>query len=1125
MKTLFTSITLALTAAISHPATPATPPTPETEVPRAMMEQVYDAARTPYKYGLVVAPADNLHKTDCPTVFRHDGRWYMTYLLYSDKGGAEKNGYQTCLAVSDDLLHWEDLGILLPFTDEGWDSSQRAGYMALLDNEWGGSYALSKYRGKYWMSGFGGPNEGYEKMPLSIGVAWTGKAPDRWIRDGRSSWRASAEPVLSSSDSSAQWWDDIVQYKTNVFEDPQRSFGSRFLMFYNAAGVNPDNGLKAERIGLALSDDMMHWRRYDGNPIFAHEQQGIITGDAHIQRMGNLWVMFYFGAFRQDRPYKAFNTFAASYDLLHWTDWDGEDLIYPSEDYDEMFAHKSCLIVHEGVVYHFYCAVNNDNQRGIAVATSRDMGSSELHFPARPGWIGATADIRDSLSRKSILLRKELVLKDVESATIQISGLGFYELYVNGEKVNKHMLDPFWSQYDKTVYYTQLDLTRYIGDGANVLGVILGNGFYNVQGGRYVKFRGSYGPPTLWAKFRVKYKDGSTAVFTTDESWKWSLSPVTFNCIYGGEDYDARLEQDAWDRAGFDDSGWLPAVAQRAPAGELVRQTAPSDAVIDEFFPVKTEATDRGLVLDLAQNHSGIPVISVSGRPGQVIRIWPAERLDAGGFPDQRSTGSPHYYQYTLKGGGTESWQPRFSYYGYRWLLIEGAVTEDMPNPQGLPVLHSVKSLFLSNAMEETGSFSCSNEIFNGAHRLIRNAVRSNAHAVFTDCPHREKLGWLDQLQFNGPGLFYGYDLRRFAPKVMRDMADAQHPDGMVPTTAPEYTSFTGQWECFSNSPEWGSAFIVWPLLYHRFYGDDTLLKEYYPRMMAYLDYLGSRAEDGILDFGLGDWYDYSGVQSGFAQNTPVNVVASAQYYLDILAMKEASLILGETACADSLDALAAVTKEQYNAAFLHTDEDGRAWYGSGSQASNALALHLGLAPEKYHDAVLESLLADIAAHGCRLTTGEITSRALYSVLDREGLNEVVFALHNHYDAPGYGRQLSLGATTLTEQWDPAFGNSLNHFMLGHLDEWFYYALAGIRHDGNGVVTVRPQVVGDISWVKASTLIPRGILKVDWKLSEDGVFTLGVDVPEGARIRVILPDGSDRGLCKDGNNEFEIRLK
>jgi len=194
--------------------------------------------------------------------------------------------------------------------------------------------------------------------------------------------------------------------------------------------------------------------------------------------------------------------------------------------------------------------------------------------------------------------------------------------------------------------------------------------------------------------------------------------------------------------------------------------------------------------------------------------------------------------------------------------------------------------------MPETGSFSCSNEIFNGAHRLIRNAIRSNAHAVFTDCPHREKLGWLDQVQFNGPGLFYGYDLREFARKVMQDMADAQHPDGMVPTTAPEFTTFTGQWECFSISPEWGSAFIVWPLIYNRFYDDDSLVREYYDQMHAYLDWLGTQAVDGVLDFGLGDWYDYAGGASGFAQNTPIDVVASAQYYLDILAMKEASLLL-----------------------------------------------------------------------------------------------------------------------------------------------------------------------------------------------------------------------------------------
>ncbi|MBQ9399919.1 MAG: family 78 glycoside hydrolase catalytic domain [Bacteroidales bacterium] len=1092
-------------------------------VPREVMEEVYSRARTPYKYGLVVAPEDNFHKTDCPTVFRYGGRWYMTYLLYSDQGNPEKNGYQTCLAVSDDLLHWEKLGILLPFMEKGWDSSQRAGYMALLDYNWGGSYELSKYKGQYWMSGFGGHNEGYEKMPLSIGIASTRKSPDRWISGGRSSWKGSRAPALSSSDPDVQWWDSLVQYKTNVFEDPDRRFGSRFLMFYNAGGINPANGLKAERIGLALSDDMRHWRRYGDNPVFAHEQQGIITGDAHIQKMGDLWVMFYFGAFRKDRPYQAFNTFAASYDLLHWTDWDGQDLIYPTEDYDAMFAHKSCIIVHEGVVYHFYCAVDDDSQRGIAVATSRDMGRSEVHFPAGTGWIGATttASREDSLSRRSIMLRHELSLhSDIESATVQISGLGFYELYVNGAKVNTHMLDPYWSEYDKTVYYNTFDLKPFLREGRNAFGVMLGNGFWNVQGGRYTKYKGTYGPPTLWAKLKVRYKDGGSATFTTGGDWKWSPSPVTFNCIYGGEDYDARLEQPGWAEPGFDDSAWLPVVKQTPPKGTLREQKSPSDTVIAVYSPAKAGMTAKGLVLDMQQNLSGIPSIRVSGKAGQTLRIYPAEKLDAEGIPDQKPTGSPHYYQYTLKGEGTEEWTPRFSYYGFRWLRIEGAVMEGMANPDGLPVLHSVQSLFTSNAMAETGSFSCSNEIFNGAHRLIRNAIRSNAHAVFTDCPHREKLGWLDQVQFNGPGLFYGYDLHDFARKVMQDMADAQHPDGMVPTTAPEYTTFTGQWEAFSISPEWGSAFIVWPLIYNRFYDDDSLVREYYDRMHAYLDWLGSKAVDGILDFGLGDWYDYAGGASGFAQNTPVNVVASAQYYLDILAMKEASLLTGRSDEAARLDSLAALTRRQYNDAFFHS-EGGRAWYGNGSQACNAVALHLGLVPEGWHDAVLESLLEDIRAHGNRLTTGEITSRALYEVLYREGLDDVMFAIHNHYDAPGYGRQLAVGATTLTEQWDPVQGNSQNHFMLGHLEEWLYYALAGIHHEAHGAVTVAPRVIGDVSWVKASTLVKGGLLEVSWKLSPDGNFVLEVNVPDGAEVRVTMPDGSARGLCHSGLNRFE----
>lgn len=351
----------------------ARPDKSETAVSSEVMRAVYEEVKTPYKYGMVLAPADNHHKMDCPTVFRAQGKWYMSYLVYDGKTGKDGRGYETWLAESEDLLHWTTLGRLLPFSGQGWDANQRAGYMALEDMEWGGSYRLGKYDGKYWMSYFGGAKTGYEGTPLSIGMACTEGKPTE-----AHPWQCFDQPALAPSDADAQWFETITQYKSTVFRDKKEN---RFVMFYNAAGINPDNQVKAERIGMAYSTDMMHWERYPGNPVFGHEN-GMITGDAHIQKMGDLYVMFFFGAFWKNRPYDAFNTFACSYDLTHWTEWDGEDLIYPTEDYENWFAHKSYLIKYKGVVYHFYCAVNHDEQRGIAVATSKDMGHSDLHFPA-----------------------------------------------------------------------------------------------------------------------------------------------------------------------------------------------------------------------------------------------------------------------------------------------------------------------------------------------------------------------------------------------------------------------------------------------------------------------------------------------------------------------------------------------------------------------------------------------------------------------------------------------------------------------------------------------------------------------------------------------------------------------
>lgn len=349
-------------------------------VTQQRMAQVYKEARTPYKYGLVMAPQDNNHKIDCPTVFREGDKWYMTYVVYNGRSGQDGRGYETWLAQSDNLLEWTTLGRILAYADNGWDMNQRGGFPALIDMDWDGSYAINRFNDRCWMTYIGGAGTGYEAVnaPLSIGLAWT-KTPDK-----AALWHTLSKPILSFDDRDAQWWETLTQYKSTIYEDPSKMLGARFMMFYNAGGVNPETNFKGERIGIALSDDMTSWRRYDGNPVFSHEAQGTITGDAQIVKMGDLYVMFYFSAFNPSRSYKAFNTFACSYDLVHWDDWEGDDLIYPTKEFDEMFAHKSYLVKHDGVVYHFYCAVNNAEQRGIAVATSKPMGRSAVRFPVRP---------------------------------------------------------------------------------------------------------------------------------------------------------------------------------------------------------------------------------------------------------------------------------------------------------------------------------------------------------------------------------------------------------------------------------------------------------------------------------------------------------------------------------------------------------------------------------------------------------------------------------------------------------------------------------------------------------------------------------------------------------------------
>jgi predicted GH43/DUF377 family glycosyl hydrolase len=342
----------------------------QVSVSKALMDSVYEAVSTPYKYGLVMVPDSNHLKFDCPSVFRKGRSWYMTYIVFDGRG------YETWIAKSKDLLQWKTLGRILSFSDTtDWDNNQKAGYATLQDPRWGGSYALEKYQRRYWMSYIGGSDRGYESGKLAIGMAYTKKNPVR-----PHAWELVKKPVLTPSDPDVRWWENNKLYKSTVVRDPEKRMGYPFVMYYNANGDTSGNKPQwrwFERIGMAVSDDMVNWKRYLEEPV-VHHRTGI-TGDAVLQRMGDLWVMFYFGAFWEGRK-DAFNRFACSYDLVNWTDWHGDDLIKPSEPYDERYAHKSFVVRHKGVVYHYYCAVDKKDNRGIAVATSKDKGLSGISF-------------------------------------------------------------------------------------------------------------------------------------------------------------------------------------------------------------------------------------------------------------------------------------------------------------------------------------------------------------------------------------------------------------------------------------------------------------------------------------------------------------------------------------------------------------------------------------------------------------------------------------------------------------------------------------------------------------------------------------------------------------------------
>ncbi|MGH9345418.1 MAG: family 78 glycoside hydrolase catalytic domain [Terriglobia bacterium] len=728
-------------------------------------------------------------------------------------------------------------------------------------------------------------------------------------------------------------------------------------------------------------------------------------------------------------------------------------------------------------------------------------------------WIGLGTPAAQTLA-SPIFRRQFQVRKKVRRAKVYISGLGLFELHLNGRKVGRDVLEPGWTNYRKTCLYVTYDVTKLLRGGPNVLGVMLGNGMYNVvRGKRYVKFTGSFGPPKVILQLEITYDDGSSQTVVTDGAWRVVPSPITFNSIYGGEDYDARRAVPGWDMPGFDESKLDHATVMTGPGGKLIAQGIPPIRVMHVYEPVRITQPQPGVyVYDLGQNFSGWPQIIVRGPRGATVKLIPGELLDRHGLVTQRSSGRPAFFHYTLKGGSAETWHPRFSYYGFRYLEVHGA-TRDPRKAHDKPLLLAVKGQFVHSSASNVGAFSSSDPLFNRIHSIIKAAIESNMQSIMTDCPHREKLGWLEEDDFMGPSILYNFDVSTLFRKIERDMRDAQLMDGMVPDTAPEYVVFPGG---FRDSPEWGSTYLTaaWDL--YRWYGDSAILKRNYMGFKRYADYLTRKTHDHILSYGLGDWYDLGPKPPGYAQLTPVAITATTVYYHDLVLLQKMAARLGKTNDAAKYGALADEVKSAFNRHFFHATTDS---YATGSQTSNAMPLVLGMEPEGTGTALLANIIKDVRSHGNKMTTGEIGHRYLLLALADAGRSDVVYDIESQTNRPGYGYILKQGATTLTEAWDANPRASQNHFMLGHLDEWFYRSLAGISMapgaTGFSEIVIKPQPVGHVTWAEASYHSIRGLVASHWSL-HGRRFEMRVTLPPNTVATVYVPAANAASVTEGG---------
>lgn len=693
--------------------------------------------------------------------------------------------------------------------------------------------------------------------------------------------------------------------------------------------------------------------------------------------------------------------------------------------------------------------------------------------------------------------------KEIKSARAYVAAAGYYELFINGERVGENYFDPGYTHFDKRILYVTHDVTTLLREGENAIAAVLGNGWYNIQSVAVWDFEKARwrDRPRMICELRITYSDDSEETIITDGSWKTTTGPYTYNNLYSGDQYDARLEEAGWKTTSFDDSKWVDAVETESPAPLLVAQQMPGIRIVEEMQPTSVKAFGDSLyVYSFPKNISGLCRLKVKGEAGTRITLKHGELLKEDGRLEQGNI-NVYYHPvkpgevfqmdvYTLKGGEEEVYMPSFAYHGFQYVEVESSAPIKMDT-------ENLTALFMHTDVESVGGFSCSNPLLNKVWDATMQAYRSNLHSIPTDCPQREKNGWTADAHVAIDLGLLGFDAITLYEKWLNDFIDNQTEAGDISGIIPSSSWGYGTW----IGPVWDAAMFIIPNALHTYYNDTQTIERLYPTMEKYLAYLKTKEVDGLLTYGLGDWVYWKAT-------TPNNYTSTAYYYLDYTLMAKFAALLGKDAApyqqkADELKAL--INTNFFNA------ETGI--YANGTQTAQALALYLHLVPEGKRQLVADKLHEAVAANDYFLDFGLIGSKTVPAMLTKYGYVEDVMKMLTKTEAPSWGYWVeTMGYTTLPETWtlSPEFKDaSLNHVFMGDISAWMMNCLAGINYDeetpGFTHINIEPHFVEGLDWVHGEYHSPRGLIRSEWKREGDRIG-LSVTIPVGCKATVLVEE-------------------